>query len=167
MVAYWLKALKNFILAIPSLVDISSDGGLVYDFLHGANYTYRNITKEYTECVTDEITGDYKCWEQHYIFGFLTLSFILLPGLGLLGGIADGNDVRGVKVLLHEARERGGLTGVCLLCWLTLLMILSPVLVTGCKLGLIFYQTDILEEWSLYLGQGEASLVHNYSCSSS
>ena len=67
MVGYnWLTALKNLIFAIPSLTDVSSDGGLVYDYLHGANYSYRNITMEQTDCVADEITSDYKCWEQHY-----------------------------------------------------------------------------------------------------
>ena len=148
MVGYLIPALKNLLFAIPTCLDVLTDGVLVYDYLHGANYSYSNITVEQTDCVADVISGDYKCWEQHYAFGFLTLLFMLLPGIGIVGYSSDGDTdvVKGLKGSMQCARKYP----VCLLCCTLVSMSLSPVLVAGSKLVLIFCQGDEFENVSLY-----------------
>ena len=106
----WKELVKNFVIVlllgiIPSGYDVISDGLLVKDFVGGTNYT-RHITTNFTEpsgenCKlikninepthngSDVLVGQvYTCFEKDPIWGYMTLTFLLIPGL-IGGGPVD------------------------------------------------------------------------------
>ena len=96
---------KNFMMVlflglIPSSYDVISDGFLVNDFVGGTFYTKR-ITEDFNQlpnCThlkniydfsqngSEVLIGqEYSCFEKDPIWGYVTLTFLLLPGF--LGGL--------------------------------------------------------------------------------
>ena len=99
----WKDLVKNFVIVlllglIPSGYDVISDGFLAKDFVGGAYYT-RHVTINFTEqpgenCTLiktiNKLTPDgnevlagqvYTCFEKDPIWGYATLTFLLIPGL--------------------------------------------------------------------------------------